>query len=63
MCRLTVPREWRDWLPQARALVDEWAEIQVELPLPSSATTDLSERIARALQRAVQLGQALPPPT
>ena len=55
------PREWREWLPQARALVDEWVDIQVARDLPDSATADLTQRIARALHRAFQKGEALPP--
>ncbi len=55
------PREWRDWLPQARALVDEWVDIQVERALSPAETTDLTQRIARALHRAFLMGEVLPP--
>ena len=56
------PREWREWLPQAQALVDEWVDIQVQRALSSSETADLTQRIARALHRAFLMGEGLPPP-
>jgi hypothetical protein len=50
------PREWREWLPQAQALVDEWAEVQVGRVLSAAQVADLVQRVARALHRAFQSG-------
>jgi hypothetical protein len=57
------PREWRDWLPQAEALVREWSEIHISRSLSASQVDDLTQRIARSLQRAFQCGQTGPPTT
>jgi len=57
------PREWRDWLPQAEALVHEWSELHVSRSLSASQVDDLTQRIARSLHRAFQCGQTGPPAT
>jgi len=41
--------------------VDEWVDIQVERALSPAETTDLTQRIARALHRAFLMGEVLPP--
>jgi hypothetical protein len=57
------PREWRDWLPQAEALIHEWSELHVSRSLSTSQVDDLTQCIARSLHRAFQCGQINPPAT
>ena len=51
---------WRAWVPEALAVVTDWDADTQDRALTIAEAKDLAERIARALQAAVQRGHPQP---
>jgi hypothetical protein len=48
------------WLSEANAIVEDWLKSSTERTLSPTSAAQLANRIARALQRAYEQGQAVP---
>jgi hypothetical protein len=53
----TPPEDWRDWIPDAHHLIEEWEADTYSRMLSISDAIQLSERIARALHDAFERGR------
>jgi hypothetical protein len=51
------PEDWRDWIPDAHRLIEEWESDTTSRMLSIRDAIQLSERIARALQQAFERGR------
>ena len=49
--------DWRDWIPEAHRVIEEWEAGTQSRLLSMREAIELSERIARALQDAYKRGR------
>jgi hypothetical protein len=56
LSREPLSEDWRDWIPEAHQMIEEWeAETKLRM-LSTHDATRLAEGIARALQAAFERG-------
>jgi hypothetical protein len=53
-----APEDWRDWIPEAHRVIEEWeADTRIRMLLTQDILS-LAERIARALHNAYERGRS-----